>query len=53
VLLPVVWAALVTSSSQATVSILLSGPDLVPLPARRLNAIGFAVDPASQRYPRC
>lgn len=36
----------VTSFDQATVSIFLSGPDLVPLPVRLLNAIEFAVDPS-------
>ena len=35
----------ITSFDQATVSIFLSGPDMMPLPVRILNYIEFAVDP--------
>ncbi len=35
----------ITSFDQATVSIFLSGPGLMPLPVRILNYIEFAVDP--------
>ncbi len=46
---PSIMAAVVfvfiTSFDQATVSILLAGPDVVPLPVRMLNAVDFAVDP--------
>ncbi len=35
----------ITSFDQATVSIFLAGPDLVPLPVRILNSIEFAVEP--------
>ena len=48
-IMPSVSAAVVfvfiTSFDQATVSIFLSGPDMVPLPVRILNTIDFSVDP--------
>ncbi len=44
-LLAAVIFVFVTSFDQATVSLLLSGPDIVPLPVRILNTVDIAVDP--------
>jgi putative spermidine/putrescine transport system permease protein len=45
VILAAVIFVFITSFDQATVSIFLSGPDMMPLPVRILNYIEFAVDP--------